>query len=65
MAGLKKLFAWSNVLQRAGRDRGIELPKKSGTRLPLELMGRHSLSSEYLGDLRVSGRDGGSGYRRK
>ncbi len=65
MAAMKKFSIWSGVLQRAGRDRGIQLPKEAGTRLPLELMARHSLSSEYLGDLRVSGRDGGSGNRRK
>lgn len=65
MSGLKKCFAWSNVLMGTRRHRGLRLPEGSGTKLPLELMARHSLSSDYLGDLRVSGRNGGSGHRRK
>jgi hypothetical protein len=64
MAGLKNLFALSGVLKRADRSRGIRLPSENGSRLPIELMGKHQLSSEYLGDLRVSGRNGGAVTRR-
>ena len=65
MASLKNLFMWSGVLKRADRSRGIRLPGAGGTRLPIELMQKHQLSSEYLGDLRVSGRDGGAAARRR
>lgn len=64
MAKLKNLFLWSGVLKRADRVRGIRLPGEGGGGLQLELMQRHQLSSEYLGDLRVSGRNGGAGFRR-
>lgn len=65
MNGLKKCFAWSNVLIGTRKHQGLRLPEGPGTKLPLELMARHSLSSDYLGDLRISGRNSGSGSRRK
>lgn len=66
MASLRNLFMWSGVLKRTDRSRGIRLPSEgAGTRLSIELMQKHSLSSEYLGDLRVSGRNGGAASRRR
>lgn len=66
MATFRELFAMSGMLKRADRSRGIRLPESGGGgRLPIELMAKHQLSSEYLGDLRVSGRNGGAASRRR
>lgn len=63
MSVFKKLFATSGILQQAGRGRTIHLPDaRSG--LKLELMHKKSLTSEYMGDLRVSGRNGGTNASR-
>lgn len=58
MSVFKKLFATSGILQQAGRGRTIRLPDER-TGLKLELMHKQKLSNEYMGDLRVSGRNGG------
>ncbi|MCC5843462.1 MAG: hypothetical protein JJU05_04345 [Verrucomicrobia bacterium] len=65
MASLKNLFMWSGVLKRTDRSRAIRLPGEGGMRLSIELMQKHPLNSEYLGDLRVSGRNGGAASRRR
>jgi len=65
MANFRALFRWTGVLQRADRGRELRLPEPGKARLPLEMMSKHSLNSDYLGDLRVSGRDGGLGRRRR
>ncbi len=55
----KNLFGWASVLLRDGRRDGLRVPE-GPVRLPLELMSRQPLNSAYMGDLRVSAREGGA-----
>lgn len=62
MSKHKSIFGVSGILRRARDSRKIRLPDAS-TGLQLELMHKHRLNNEFMGDLRVSGRNGGSGHR--